>query len=197
MYIDPSGNSSIAADWGWLREADGPYPFGDLAYYIIWGGSYLYSKLPKAYTLTINGESSYDTTQTVPAVEPHPAPVPSQEQNIEVSASRSQNYDDEDYEQNSSQIKSVAGAFGNPNNQNNKKNDKNNKKVQLKKIRSNEAANEVAKQKGFESAESFKESIVGTKNISKFNIKYNPDTGRIYLEAIQGGQQIVTRYYIY
>lgn len=33
---------------------------------------------------------------------------------------------------------------------------------------------------------------MGKKNVSKYNIKYNPKTGEIVLEAIQGGKQIST-----
>ena len=59
---------------------------------------------------------------------------------------------------------------------------------QLKKVGSNSRANEIVKKLGFNSAEEFKEEIVGKGAISKFNIKYNPETKEIILEAIRGGQ---------
>ncbi len=73
IYVDITGKSSISADLGWLREVDGPYPYGDVAYYIIAAGSYIYLKIPKAYNITLNGKSSYGNVSGSTAV---PCPTP-------------------------------------------------------------------------------------------------------------------------
>jgi hypothetical protein len=52
--------------------------------------------------------------------------------------------------------------------------------------------NKIAEEYGYGKTEDFKEDFVGKENISKYNIKYNPKTGEIVLEAIQGGKQIPT-----
>lgn len=67
---------------------------------------------------------------------------------------------------------------------------------QLKKVGSNSRANEIAEKFGFDSAEDFKESFVGKEAVKKFNIKYNPKTKEIILEAIKGGTQVHTGYYM-
>jgi hypothetical protein len=151
MYVDPSGNSSITADWGWIREVDGPYPYGDFAYYIIASGSYAYLKMPKAYKISFNGKSSYSNVSGSTAV---PCPAP-------------------------------------PNPNGNKKGDSNSNQ-QLKKLGKNSDANKIAEEYGYKKAEDFKQDFVGKQNISKYNIKYNPKTGEIVLEAIRGGKQIST-----
>jgi RHS repeat-associated protein len=63
---------------------------------------------------------------------------------------------------------------------------------QLKKLKNNSDANKIAEEYGYRKAEDFKEYFVGKANVSKYNIKYNPKTGEIVLEAIQGGKQVPT-----
>jgi RHS repeat-associated protein len=149
MYFDPSGY--ITADWRGLREVDGQYLYGDLAYYIIAAGSYAYSKMPKAYKISVNGKSSYGNVSGSTAV-PYPAP---------------------------------------PNPNGNKKGNSDTKQ-QLNKLKKNSDANKIAEEYGYKKAEDFKQEYVGKQNVSKFNIKYNPKTGEIVLEAIQGGKQVST-----
>jgi len=68
-------------------------------------------------------------------------------------------------------------------------------KYSLKTLNNN-AANKLAKDFGYINAEAFKESFVGKKAISKFNIKYDSKTGEIVLESVQkGGAQIPTGLY--
>ena len=66
----------------------------------------------------------------------------------------------------------------------------------MKKIGSNAEANEIVGRFGYDSAEDFKEAYVGKNAISKFNIKINPSTKEIVLEAIREGLQIPTGYYV-
>lgn len=179
-YTDLSGhNAEAAAYWyegmWWLAGIDGPIPVGDIIYIGggIFGGKVIEAAIEEPREL----ELDYDN----PAI-PCPAPA------------RPDSYDSEDYEQQSSRNKSVAGAFGNPNNQGN---NKNNNKLQLKKFTTNRAANEIAQQNGFKNAEDLKQSIVGKENISKYNMKYDPTTSNIYLESVQGSKQIATSYSIY
>ena len=68
-------------------------------------------------------------------------------------------------------------------------------KSQLKKVGSNSRANEIAKEFGYDSAEDFKEAIVG-KKAREFNIKYDPKTNEIILESIKGGIQVPTGYFM-
>ncbi len=75
-------------------------------------------------------------------------------------------------------------------------NNRNTNVQQLKKIGSNAEANEIVGRFGYDSAEDFKEAYVGKNAISKFNIKINPSTKEIVLEAIRGGLQIPTGYYV-
>ena len=64
------------------------------------------------------------------------------------------------------------------------------------KARNNKEANKWAEQVGEKSAESLKESFVGKKNISKFNMLKNKDTGEIVLEAIKTKVKIFTELFL-
>ncbi len=91
---------------------------------------------------------------------------------------------------------SGSAGFNKDSQHGNKNSKKQNNAQQLKKIKSNSRANEISQEFGFENAEEFKESIVGKGSVEKFNMKYNPDTNEIILEAIKGGLQVPTGYYI-
>jgi hypothetical protein len=72
-------------------------------------------------------------------------------------------------------------------------------KRQLKKFKTNERANEAAEKLGYDGedpAESLKEDYVGEKARSKFNMKYDPKTGEVILESMQGGIQVPTGLFI-
>lgn len=69
------------------------------------------------------------------------------------------------------------------------------KNPSLKKV-NNETANAIAQQNGFNKAEDFKAIFVGEKNVSRFNIKIDKNTGEIFLESLKkGGPVIATGYY--
>ncbi len=100
IYWDPSGHIAIPADIGWLRDVDGPYPYADVTYYIVIGGIFIYSKLPKSYIITFNRDSSYDTSLAPPAHSPHPTPPPPQAHNTYSGSSNysiSSKYDPDPY----------------------------------------------------------------------------------------------------
>jgi len=70
------------------------------------------------------------------------------------------------------------------------------KKASLQIFKNNKIANEIAQKLGFEGAEDLKKFFVGKSNISKFNIKYDKDTGEIVLESINDSSvQIPTGLY--
>ncbi len=58
-------------------------------------------------------------------------------------------------------------------------------KASLQIFKSNKIANQIAQKLGYQGAEDLKKAFVGKGNISKFNIKYNKDTGEIVLESIR------------
>lgn len=70
------------------------------------------------------------------------------------------------------------------------------KKASLKTYNGNKEANRQARKQGFENAHKFKQSIVGIKNQSKFNIAYDKDSGQIFLIGNKNTKiKIPTDYY--
>ena len=71
----------------------------------------------------------------------------------------------------------------------------NDKKPSLNKL-SDKEAEKIVKEKGFKDLHEFKKGIAGWKNISKFNVAVDKNTGELYLQSVQkGGAIIETGYY--
>ena len=70
--------------------------------------------------------------------------------------------------------------------------DGDNYKPSNKPYKTNKLANEQAKKHGYKDAHDLKEDYVGKANVSKFDMKYDTETGEIYLESKDGRTQIAT-----
>ena len=75
-------------------------------------------------------------------------------------------------------------------------NDSANSSNNYQKARSNKEANKWARQVGENNAESLKEWYVGKKNVSKFNMLRDKDSGQIILESIKDGIKVATEYFM-